>query len=656
MERTDKIFLFIALFFTLGGGAYFLADGEKSSNNRTAIAVFETISSKVKHKTESSFNWFPSESGDDLYLNDQIITSDSSTANIIFKGSAHKISVGPNTLIKLSAIGDDLNLDIISGSIVLSGSSGSATKNIRINGAELKTGKLSSVRAQKTKGSSLPTFQLLKGKASIKNKPLKAGTVVNSALKKVLPSIRLISPANGSQTEDGTPLQLSWHKTKQHKYNLEIARDRKFSNIITHKKNLKKNSILYTFPSPGTYFWRVKAEKIKTSQVRMLKVKPGEMPLLIAPGKKQVIELQTKNKMIAFTWDKLNKKKYLLELTHLESESKKTFEVFKNQFSHLLHKVGHYSWRVREQKQGTTWSQTRTFSLIISADIFSNLKVTPKMVTTIARKPTLLKALAKYPGPYVSVIAKDKDFTDIHSEKEVSSPKDTFWPKVRGEYFWRLHLAVDKTVRSKVLKFNVFTPIAHKLVRFPGGKHTLMTPKSGTLITWKKLVPGKINLKISKTPDFKKVFTHKNNSSGRANIRLRPGKYFWKLEAASKIDKFFTQVPAQRLTIAMPKPLTTPELPNSTDAEFLNDGSKAERYVFSWNKQKDAKAYLVEMSRGIGKKVIWSKIFTKPRAIWRGRLSGTFVFRIKSIDIWKRKTSFSNYSRLIFPIAPFADL
>ena len=145
---------------------------------------------------------------------------------------------------------------------------------------------------------------------------------------------------------------------------------------------------------------------------------------------------------------------------------------------------------------------------------------------------------------------------------------------------------------------------------------------------------------------IKNIFYSKTMKTERVSLDLKPGRYFWRLKSVEKKKEFFTDTSIQMFKVTKAKALNAPQLPAITNAT-IEEESENNEYKISWAEQPGAQSYEVEFFQD--KKLLRKRTTLRPNFIWKAEKISGLSIRVKSIDTWKRETSYSNYSEVVFP-------
>ncbi len=142
-------------------------------------------------------------------------------------------------------------------------------------------------------------------------------------------------------------------------------------------------------------------------------------------------------------------------------------------------------------------------------------------------------------------------------------------------------------------------------------------------------------------------------SSLKININ-KPGTYYWKLNSTGKIEaKKIIIVPSAPPKRA-PKVKKIKRIIESSsiiqkiwDFIFPKAYASTDQIYIDWEEIKNAKIYEVEISSDIkGKKVLFKTQTSKPYIMWDAPSTGTYYYRVRYQDFWKRFSPFSDYAAI----------
>lgn len=274
--KTEKVIFTIAVLL-LGTFSYFMYDDsllfpqEMDSNLETVGSISQT-QNDVRRKSIVAFSWHPMRSSDQVFLKDSIYTGSSSSALIQLKNGS-QINVEPNSLITLNMQEGELRLDLKYGDLkadLAAGSSLTIKAGDEVSTLQSESGKASKIEIKKTHGGL--NLRLKAGNAKVKskqglNQELASDQVVAMTPVGVTapspPRVELITPQNAqflkNSEAEAIPLEWKLVEGQASQYEIEVAKDPEFSEIVGKQKT---NENKFSFPdlsSGSEYFWRVKA-------------------------------------------------------------------------------------------------------------------------------------------------------------------------------------------------------------------------------------------------------------------------------------------------------------------------------------------------------------------------------------------------------------
>ncbi|MEM7181019.1 MAG: FecR domain-containing protein [Spirochaetota bacterium] len=112
--------------------------------------------------------------------------------------------------------------------------------------------------------------------------------------------IRLNTPANNSQLEEGR-ISFSWEKvTNASNYVLELAKRSNFSSYVSYPS--LKNSLVIANLEPGVYYWRISVPtadktRINSKAFHRLKVLPSSLPIISFPKNSSSVDMSPRNSL-----------------------------------------------------------------------------------------------------------------------------------------------------------------------------------------------------------------------------------------------------------------------------------------------------------------------------------------------------------------------
>ncbi len=262
-----------------------------------SVAQAKAITNDVQRKASDSLTWRNLRAGDDLYLNDSVITGNNSTCDVVFH-AGHFLNIGPNTLIQIKPPEkpelpitlvlnsgqyqirlakedkiqlNDLTVRFAQPSLVIVSRN---SENLRV---ELVEGRAEIV--DKITGTSVQSLAL--GSPLVMNEPQSITPVVEKApapipaakkstsapvkdntrdrIKNKItgPKITMRMPEPGYRARAHLPLKISWEANPQAEvYSWEISRDPDFNQIVDSGETFETSKAVSNLPE-GKLFWRV---------------------------------------------------------------------------------------------------------------------------------------------------------------------------------------------------------------------------------------------------------------------------------------------------------------------------------------------------------------------------------------------------------------
>lgn len=120
MKITDTKIILASLSFSLFSLSFFLYyTPERKANDVFVVGKFLKVQKDVKRKSESSIDWEPVVTNDEVRGNDLVFTGAQSFAKIAYLTKALTIIIPPNSIIKIEMVNNKPTFDVESGSVVM---------------------------------------------------------------------------------------------------------------------------------------------------------------------------------------------------------------------------------------------------------------------------------------------------------------------------------------------------------------------------------------------------------------------------------------------------------------------------------------------------------------------------------------------------------
>jgi hypothetical protein len=572
-----------------------------SDKDLTRIGQVRSAVNDVRRRHNIAFSWLPLSDKTLVYQGDSIFTGDRSEA-IVFTEKGEKISIAPNSLVVINAQTDSIRLDINYGSVLgqiskdkkllIAGADGEITevegddavvkidvghdKNLVVNVLEGQV-EVTSQDGTRTLG---PQQQ-----ASI----AEGGAIVDPSDVR----IELLSPVADRvlKPDEGRDVVLTWRSSYNFtEYNIDIASDPDFKNIIVHDKTPRALYRPPTMPTNERLFWRVTAAlkagqtltKSPTSAFTIAQDTPSNI-VFPRDGARLTFEDQAgedgQKLMVVMRWvPRSISVKWEVQLASSPDFAKdlQIFEARDTSANLGMLYEGSYHARVRAKDwPDAQWSETQSFFVtrrpaavlrppqVVSANDTFLLSTKTAGVTAQELAAAAPEKLTQYVEAipelvwspiqgaisYEIEIAAAREFTHPVVRTDVPDPRYG-WESVKlGKFFWRIRSVSAGNRRGP---FTTPQPLTVKLapprnltservVKEEDSLVKMETPPAPFLLQWTPtLFTSKYELEFDKVPDFTKPlrlytpYPFKKVQTGQA------GTFHWRVRAVDNANKPIT--------------------------------------------------------------------------------------------------------------------
>lgn len=659
MSKRDRFFLF---FFALSFAASsYLFFRRETYNLQTKIAeqIGSLISfeNEVKHKQVASIDWQQvTENNMDLLAGDQLFTSEDASA-VVKLTNGVVLNLKPNTLVKLELNDDNLNLNYLKGLMEIDFSKSELEgKNIKINGQDLK-GEKAKLKIYQQNDKTL--FNVQEGKINLGDKSLKAGEELDGDGKKRSADeiITLLGPEDNLKFSPlkREQIKFKWKSPRGQKIlTLEISRDPDFDNYFLQKK-LYTDYFYMKMPRDGRYYWRVRAPGI-TSPVAYFTVRNLPPAKLLYPRVEEQLKVKLKQRLpVEFAWEGDPNQEYLVTLyspNEGRRMTKKTFKTTGTSYEAKLSDLGRYLWEVKPAHPKGVKSKRRSFRL--RPNEFVKVKLPGKNFVFDATRPNrginfeLLKAPRSRSILYVS---RDVTFEEVVLAKKFNTQRFNVKFSKAGEYYYKIKSTEDDNYTTDVYEMTVINWTAVNM--FPGNDTKIKSKKLTAKVDfkWTPLYKGRVMFELSKDSFFRDVIMQKLTKQPLMAANLPPGKYYWRIRPTDpNIGDYWKVAQPKLFEVDIPKgpfqaKLAAPDI--FADEDRSNNNKEA--YVYNIPNFPNTVKYIVEV-KNYGK---LNEFETRsPKVRIEGSHQGVWEYRYKVIDKWGRKSNYSKWGKIVFPIAP----
>ncbi len=631
LNRTDKLILGGAIFVFVVF-SYFMYDDSLlfRKNQHVLVSIGELTLAKndVRKKTELDYTWSPGSNKETVFLNDSVFTGENSEAHVRLRDGS-LVTIKANSLITFAVDKNQLTLNLKFGDLEgelkesqIAIKNGNETiyvknenKNKTLSKLKAKKDKFQDLKLNVIKGSATlstnkQTQQLSESKPiSIKSSgeitqlapntidvPIQSNTVTLPPPieeQKVIPiatpdmNISLLTP-NGAQVLKNDPseaIPLDWKGTGPiQKYQLEIAKDLQFKNIVVSELTTQNRSLVKHNLNAGTYFWRVTGfgqnEEIKkSSDIFQFNLGLTPTPIIsqpknldmfktkvaiketedIQPQKTITIKWNSKPEFVDFEWQLSNDPQFKKVI---QTQSMKNTEIQTKELP-----IGKYWTRVRaktDKLRTTLWSPIVQFEIQFDIEKLAAPPSTPSLKEkNISLKKTVRsrREIASITPPrwswdkaerakaYKVQISKSENFDKLEEHK--LEDLEFQWQKYRnGKYFYRL-IAVGPTGLQSLpsetgqLEIEVSSEslIAPKLIE-PYANSSLFFQQienAYIVLEWKKtLHTQKYKLEVFRDQDMKNKIVEFVTPENRFALKdkVTAGEYYWRVKSIADSEEY----------------------------------------------------------------------------------------------------------------------
>lgn len=520
---------------------------------------------EVKRKYSDRLVWENINQSSVVYSYDSILTGEDSDAKLKLENGL-ELELKPNSMIELNFSGNDTKIKLKSGNIKAKNSGESIATLETANGAQIQ---MSNAEASIAGGKESSSIQVESGNISLVTKDNKKLDIAKgekadfseSGVKKEKITISLTSPLDGYTIYTdaiNTQINFSWasDEKKNSSYLLEISSSPSFTSKNIQRTISGTSTSLSL--SSGTWYWRIRSLNTNdTSPYRRVSLSYATHPIIYYPDNNRMIEMNQNQKFINFRWE--NKKDFNLYSIKLDNNSD-----FSSPIASL--KTSNNSWRYENLKPGTYYFSVEALSNnpltkmnsspSVSRFTVSELKnyklpyaytnqKTPFTMIEVKNSRAILKWENTSALQYTATIYNPNDRNKIISQKNLTSPYYVL-PKSlsTGTYPWTL--AADygngNIIRSKTLYFRIKKNEPIELFSL-ADQYKIISPNDKNIVQLKfrwQNESGSVYYRflIAEDSRFQKIERNeKITNPDFTLIKIKPGTYYWKVEAYSELDR-----------------------------------------------------------------------------------------------------------------------
>ena len=567
---------------------------------------------EVRRRLFTSIVWNSVKKKDPLFVNDSVLTLDNAEAIIKFNSGA-EIELSPNSLIMLEVIKDTFSVNFIKGNIFTKTTGKKLKLRIKDQVVDLEDAKASI---------SNKDISIIEGKAKIGDRELEKGDIgklIDGKLAEVeknifqivkpLPNQKILSRLKTKKQE------FKWKKIKEIKtYDIEIAKDYSFSDIVFTKKNIKKHRIA-TKLNQGVYYFRLITKLLshrKISPIQKFSIIFEEPTKIIYPINNKNYKYKVEAANIQFQWNASElENKFLLELASDKN------------FKNIIHKKEQTNKKVSiKLPAGEYFCRVKSFNPYQEVPLVSD--VTKFDVTKIAHlsEPELLSPpknkiyfakLQKNPFllfswkavigaiNYKLLISKDDDFDDddIVQERVLKNTFVSISMLPEGKYYWSVQAVDELNEATKIVDKRFIHVDNNPLIKLlsPLTKEAILVKNTDIKLNFKWNNFGRGNdykIVISEDRDFLNIRKNFEADDEQLEVStLQNGRYFWRVEAYKG---------SRLVNISMPGEFNLKQYPflSSINLSLPTNNFKIEYFKdltleFRWNNTKGATKYLFSL-------------------------------------------------------------
>ncbi|MEK6705332.1 MAG: FecR family protein [Bdellovibrionota bacterium] len=277
LDKIDRLVVgvatlaFLASIILLLDERFLFRVGSESGEKLESIANVSRSAKDVRRRLESDVIWLPLRTLDDVFESDSVFTGEGSEAEIKLKDGS-QVFVEQSSLVVIRTQKGETRLDIQKGAV--SGRLGSRRKLV-ISTGEGKVSELSGADAQvkiAVKEGGGTQLTVLSGEAELKSDTGAKSVITKNQLAEITVAgevgevksfkIELLSPAPDLviRHKSGDPLKFEWKgDPKIERYQIELARDENFKEIILKEKAKTSSISVSKLPDKGPVYWRIVA-------------------------------------------------------------------------------------------------------------------------------------------------------------------------------------------------------------------------------------------------------------------------------------------------------------------------------------------------------------------------------------------------------------
>lgn len=662
-EKTDRKILAVSILVLFMSSfllwqrdwIYFLTQPQRATTE--SIGEISNVKNDVRRRHETSFTWSPMSKKSEVYQGDSIFTGADSSA-LVKTSSGEEISIAPNSLVVVNQKKDTLSLNIGFGSVQGRVEKGKKLLISSNNSMTELNGENAIVKVDAGEGNKI-VLNVLAGEVRLRTKDgekvLRQDDISEISPTGHIddhhkPNIRLLGPLAGQRFKgrEDAPILFTWSAPKRfNRMRIKIGLDDAFEETLVNSPVDDDTYSAYNLPYDREIFWQIIAEGGRSRVQKFVIVghhKPT--PIHPKPGHQffyQIVPGEiTLGGQVELFWENLSPTEQYE--VHLAQDPK--FELITRKFKTRKKQIlvgslpkGHYYWRVRSLdfpnepwgphshfKVGPAPSQMLAAPVPLMTDSRFILKTKdhnksadeirsmrpPEAKKLIVAHPRFQWSMVHEAQLYRLQISRNRNFTDLVVNKELSG-LNFVWTSVRpGQYYWRA-----KATNSDY-KDGLFSPPQEIKVAMAAPSsltgetlidevpeiELLKAPPPPLFLRWQPtLFSTHYEVQFSQTSDFSKSLRFVTQKSERQIQIQKDGIYYWRVRSLD--EKLlplssFSKAYSLHVQRVYKDPQKTQNLmalyPKQQDSLILVGKSKPQ-IDFQWTQPRPDLTYTLELSQ-----------------------------------------------------------
>lgn len=411
---------------------------------------------QVQRKFSDRMLWEDVESKSPIYAFDWVMTKDKSDARITLNNGM-KVDMDPESMVEIDESRDGVGLTLRDGTIRADTRGGKKGSITAADGTKID---LDKADAQITAGSQGVSVDVKSGNATVKSQGKESqigageiGSVTNGAIAREKTSVILKSPAQGAVIEDASkPVEFAFEAPAgSTDCTIQLKSEKNRRNLKTSGGTLK------TTVSDGSYQWRVSCTQngqSVSSSAGAFRVRPAASFALVAPERGQLIPANQAENLV-LRWRGGGKVKVDVSQNADFSSAAKSVEVDGEDLSVRNLKPGKYYWRVaplRDKSQAIQSSFTISEKGELLTETDAEAAAKKKLAADKAAKDKAeadKKAAEKAKPEKVRVVARGPGSLTIEPDA-VSANVKLSWTPANKAYDYRIRIGREKSLANVI--------------------------------------------------------------------------------------------------------------------------------------------------------------------------------------------------------------